>query len=340
MRTRRLGVTLLLLGLVAPGLASCTGEQPGQVAAHASGSTGSHARRVVVVSIDGLNPAAVDGLRTPALARIIREGAGTLDARTEVERTDTLPNHTGMVTGRRVEAGTGGHGVTWNDGEPQADTVQQAAGGPVSSVFRRLEQEGREAGLFVGKAKLRLFERSWPNGVDRTVVVRDDDRRLMEVALRDLVHRRRALTFVHLKAPDSAGHRHGFMSGRYLRAVHRTDLRLARLLEVLDRRPRFASRTAVLVTADHGGAGDGHGDPGSLANFRVPFLVRGPGVAVGADLYALNPDYADPGEEQVPYDAPRQPVRNGAVANVTLHLLGLAPVPGSEHDAGQDLDVS
>ena len=44
----------------------------------------------------------------------------------------------------------------------------------------------------------------------------------------------------------------------------------------------------------------------------------------------------DPGREELF----RQPVRNGAVANLALDLLDLPAVPGSEHDADLDLDVT
>ena len=67
--------------------------------------------------------------------------------------------------------------------------------------------------------------------------------------------------------------------------------------------------------------------------------VWGNGVGPGTDLYDLNPDYADPGRDRMSYDGV-QPVRNGMVANLVLDLLGLPAVPGSEHDAAQDLDVS
>jgi hypothetical protein len=67
--------------------------------------------------------------------------------------------------------------------------------------------------------------------------------------------------------------------------------------------------------------------------------VWGAGVANGAGLYRLNPDYADPGRRRTRYGAARQPVRNGDVANLTTDLLGLPAVRGSEHDSAQDLDV-
>ena len=74
--------------------------------------------RVVAISVDGLNPDAIDQLGeagTPTFHRLMAEGASTLNARTEVEQTVTLPNHTGMVTSRRMDRTQGGHGVTWND---------------------------------------------------------------------------------------------------------------------------------------------------------------------------------------------------------------------------------
>lgn len=42
------------------------------------------------------------------------QGARTPNARTAVEATRTMPNHTSMLTGRRVDTDLGGHGVTFN----------------------------------------------------------------------------------------------------------------------------------------------------------------------------------------------------------------------------------
>ena len=61
----------------------------------------------------------------------------------------------------------------------------------------------------------------------------------------------------------------------------------------------------------------------------MPFVVWGPGVDAGTDLYALNPQLADPGTSQPAYSAEAGPVRNAFVADVTTQLLRLDRVAGS-----------
>ncbi len=98
----------------------------------------------------------------PTLHRLLDEGAGTLNARTEHEQTVTLPNHTSMVTGRRIDAAEGGHGVTWNDDRPET-TVQEAAGHPVDVGLQRgARAPAAPTALYSTKAKFGLFDRSWP----------------------------------------------------------------------------------------------------------------------------------------------------------------------------------
>jgi Type I phosphodiesterase / nucleotide pyrophosphatase len=296
---------------------------------------------VVAISIDALNPQALNKLGrsgTPHLHALLDEGASTLNARTEHELTVTLPNHTGMVTGRRVHSGTGGHGVTWNDDRRRPRTVQAAADEPVESVFTVVDDAGLSAGFFASKTKFSLWDRSWPLATDAQTII-EDNQRLVRAFKRDLRGATRAFRFLHLSEPDSVGHDGGFMGRAYLRAVRRADRRVGSVLELLRTDPRYAGRTTVVLTSDHGGRGASHTDPTKAWNYRVPFVVWGTGVDAGSDLYALNPDYADPGRARASYDGV-QPVRNGVVANLALDLLGLPAVPGSEHDADQDLDVS
>ncbi len=299
--------------------------------------------KVVIVTLDSVGSRAVrlaGRQQAPTLHRLMRQGASTLNARTAREATLTLPNHTSMVTGRRIDADHAGHGVTWNNDRSHPATVQEAAGHPVRSVFGVVHSRTRDTGLFVSKEKLRLFKRSWPRTIDRLMVMEDNDRALARKARRDLVKNRRALTFLHLSGPDVVGHDKGFLSKAHLAAVRRADRLLGRLVAAIKARPRLRRHVTLIVTADHGGAGNGHGDPTTQANYRIPFVVWGAGVRAGADLYGLNTsDFRNPGKRRSRYGLARPPVRNGDAANLATDLLGLRTVPGSQFNAKQSLDV-
>lgn len=331
--TALLAATALLTAGAGPVATSAPAPDAGRRAAVAD--------TVVAISIDALNPTALKKLGrsgAPHLHALLDEGAGTLNARTEHELTLTLPNHTGMVTGRRIHARTGGHGVTWNDDRRRPSTVQAAAGESVESVFTVVEDAGLSAGFFASKSKFSLWDRSWPVATDAQTII-EDNQALVRAFKRDLGGATRAFRLLHLSEPDVVGHARGFMGPAYLRAVRRADRRVGSVIDELRTNPRYAGRTTVILTADHGGRGKGHYDVTSIHDYRIPFVVWGSGVDRGTDLYDLNPDYADPGRERAAYDGV-QPVRNGMVANLALELLGLPAVPRSEHNAAQDLDVS
>lgn len=298
------------------------------------------ASRVLAISVDGLNAKAIRRLgpaAAPTLHRLLSEGASTLNARTAYEQNVTLPNHASMMTGRRINAAAGGHGVTWDDERP-AMTVQKAAGHPVESVFSVVRDAGGSTALFTTKDRFRLYERSWPAAISR-FEVDEKQRRLVRTATADLVRAARRFTFLHISLPDRFGHRYGGMTAPYLAAVRRTDRQLGTLLATIDARPALAERLTVILTADHGFMPHQRTHrPKVLANYRVPFLVWGAGVDPGG-LYRLNPDYRNPRKARPGYRAARQPVRNGDLGNLATDLLGLGPIPGSELNADHDLDV-
>lgn len=338
MRSPRLLTTLALVVTLGVGVAAPA------TAAPVRGTTVAAPRptKVVIVTLDAFGSAALRRLgpeRAPTLHRLMDEGASTLNARTVRELTLTLPNHTSIATGRRVDADHGGHGVFWNDERKEPRTVQGAAGHDVASVFSVVDSDRRDPALFTSKRKLSLFERSWPNSVDR-FVLRESNPVLVRKARRDLVEHRRALTFLHLSLPDDAGHEHGFLSPEYLDATERADRLLGKVVTTIESRPRLRDHLTLIVTADHGGKGEGHYDPTEPATFRVPFVAWGVGVSPGSDLYALNDDYRDPGSRRTRYAAQRPPIRNADAANLATRMLGLGRVPGSEFGVGVRLNVS
>ncbi|UUZ60087.1 alkaline phosphatase family protein [Nocardioides sp. B-3] len=338
----RLGVVLSALTVSLSGGIACAAASDGPDAARPTVErrldTVGPIDTVVAISIDGLNPNAITKLGrrgAPTLHKLIRQGATTLNARTELELTDTLPNHTGMVTGRRIEAATGGHGVTRNDDRRTPATVQAAAGHDVSSVFNVVHDAGGDTAYFASKTKFSLWERSWPEAIDADVIV-ENNKALVANFPGDLTNETRSFRFLHLSAPDVAGHATGFMGPGYLRAVTATDRLVGRVLRAVKASPTLAGHTAIILTSDHGGRGASHRAPNRPANYTVPFMVWGPDVARGANLYAINPTYSAPGRTQTTYAD--SPIRNGDVANLALDLLELPAVPRQRAQPGPGPD--
>ncbi|MEZ4474309.1 MAG: alkaline phosphatase family protein [bacterium] len=296
------------------------------------------ARRVVIVSVDGLRADALSTLRVPTFDALRREGASTLNARTDPGRTVTLPNHTCMITSRPTD-GPDGHGFTGN-GVTDA-TLHEIHGSYVASLFDVAHDRGLHTAMVAAKPKFSLYGNSYdaahgapdleppddgPAKLDVALIEAYDDDATLGHALELLAGGRTEVIFIHWHECDSAGHSTGFNPAAgtpYAAAVERQDARLGRLRAALD------PDTALVVTTDHGGSGYGHSDPALREHYTIPFLVAGPGVAAGADLYALNAGQrAEPGIARAAEDEP-PPIRNCEAGNLALSLLNLPPIPGS-----------
>ncbi|TQL69623.1 type I phosphodiesterase/nucleotide pyrophosphatase [Nocardioides albertanoniae] len=298
-------------------------------------------RKVLAISIDGFNPDALTKLgaaKTPNIHRLIDEGASTLNARTAYEKNITLPNHTGMVTSDPIDTDNGGHGVTWNVGDPNR-SIAKSGGKDEQSVFTTAHEAGLSTGVFVTKQKFELWQRAWEDDIDTFEAV-DDHTDLVPQATDDLADEQRDLTFVHLSLPDVAGHESGGMSPDYLAAVEESDAQVGEFLDVIDADAELKKNLDVILTADHGfKPGVTNHSEKVYENYRIPFIVWGPDAGAGTDLYDLNSDdYRDPGKGRPGYDG-TQPVRNADLGNLALDLLGLGPIPTSDIGKDQTLDV-
>ena len=283
--------------------------------------------QVLAISVDGLN---VDAIRqlgpdgAPTFHRLLDQGAGTLNARTEYEQTVTLPNHTSMLTGRRITARRGGHGVTWDDDRP-GTTVQRAAGHPVSSVFREVHAAGGDTALYSTKQKFALYKRSWQT---RDRHLRGQARtsggwwRSPGPTCATVPRRSRSSTS---RSPTAPGTRTAASRRSTSPPSGAPTPSWARCCA-----PSPAPRCGRGLTADHGfGVGvRSHSARTDPDNYTIPFLVWGAGVDRG-DLYALNPGRRDPENRRPSYAPRRQPIRNGDLANLAAGLLGLGRCPAA-----------
>ena len=286
--TRTFALALILLAACAPASTPVGTVRPVKPP---SGRVTDH---VLIISVDGLRPDAIQQFRAPTLQRLMREGNYSRDAQTILPST-TLPSHTSMLTGVDVDV----HGVTFNsDEDANVSTLE------VPTVFGIAHRAGFRTAAFFGKSKLQHlhvpqtldYVRSmegrvaWTGAAKRTV---DEVKRHLDTASPNLL-------FIHLAEVDYAGHFFGWMGGSYGRAVNHVDQAIALLLDHAT--ARFgAGQFTVILTADHGGHGRTHGtaDP---VDTTIPWIVWGEGVRVGNAL---------------------APVRTTDTAATVLWLLGL-----------------
>ncbi len=237
--------------------------------ANVSMPASSVSRHVLVVSVDGLRPDALGATHTPTLHRMMETGSYSLSANT-IMPSNTLPSHTSMLTGEPPER----HGVSWNN-VPAAkfDTVE------VPTIFGVARANGYRTAAFFSKSKFHTLQRAgtldysqapggWFGKWSSKRTVADVEGYLEEA--------RPNLLFVHLSDPDTAGHDSGWMSSEYRSAVAVADGAVARLLAAADK-AYGAGNFSVIVSADHGGHGKGHGSDNPL-DVTIPWIVWGRGV--------------------------------------------------------------
>ncbi len=332
------------------------------LAAAAQGTT--PVEHVIHISVDGLSGSLLEELLAGDVVgdyanfqRFVDEGATTFQARTDFTRTNTLPNHVSMVTGRPVQRPRGQpdtvhHGWTDND-DPGSNETLHDDGNPnvdyIASSFDVVHDHGLSTGFFASKSKFVLFEQSYDAAAGAPDVTGvDDGKDKLDVYVEDSAIQADFLAqmaaqefdyvFLHYRDPDGAGHDGGWGSAQWDDAVRLVDGWLGEVFALVEGSPGLAGSTVIFLSADHGGEGTSHSDADEVANYTIPFFAWGVGVTPGADLYDLNPTTrADPGTGRPDYNAPLQPIRNGDGGNLALALLGLPPIPGSTINVAQDL---
>ncbi|MEZ4410383.1 MAG: alkaline phosphatase family protein [Polyangiales bacterium] len=221
--------------------------------------------QVVIVSFDGLRHDASMIPEATTLARVRAEGAEANRAET-VRPSLTLPSHASMLSGAEVSE----HGLDFDEYIRSRGLIR------VPTAFSYAREAGLTTAMFVSKRKLRHL--LLPGTVDVWSLPGRHCERVADRAARHLRDAPAGMTFIHFSEPDLAGHRAGWMSRRYLRAVRRADRCLATVMEGVESRP---DRVLVIVTADHGGHGRRHG-AGEPVDTRIPWLAWGPGVRRGS----------------------------------------------------------
>lgn len=234
---------------------------------------------VVILGFDGMSPDGIQKAPTPHLDKIIENGAFTFHARA-VLPTSSSQNWASMIMG----AGPEQHGITSNKWERDTFVLPPIVTGmenifPTIFSILRQQRPAAKIGVFYDWSGFgRLFEKS---AVDVEMDTKGPEKTIEE-AIKYIKNEKPDLTFIHLDHVDHAGHEFGHGTDEYYRAVEETDKLVGELLEGF-KTAGIADKTVLIITADHGGQGKGHGGE-TLAEIETPWIAYGVGVKKGREI--------------------------------------------------------
>jgi len=220
---------------------------------------------VVMFSLDGTRPDALQQAGTPHIDALIERGVVDWQAQTIVPSL-TLQAHTSMLTGLEVRE----HGVDWNEfrSEPQ----------PLTTWLNVAAAAGFQASIVTGTNKLAQLR--YPDEVGYVFNPRGDFY-VLDDALVRFDEGDNAL-LIHFPNPDFFGHTTFWMSEEYIQALEDADRLIGRLLDKLDAMG-ILEETLLVISSDHGGHDQTHGTTKPV-DMTIPFIIAGPGIRQGIEL--------------------------------------------------------
>ena len=218
--------------------------------------------RVLILSIDGFRPDAIELTPMRNLQALMQGSAYSLVAQT-IFPSSTLPSHSSMLTGLCPDK----HGVDWNDYIPDRGYANGV------DIFDLAHAAGLRSVMVVGKEKLRQVTE--PESTDVFEFINDRDV-IIATRVAELIPQGFDLMFVHFPTPDWMGHEYGWLSPEQYSVLFRADEALQTILNALE---QFGLRedTLIIITADHGGHDTTHGSS-RLEDMTIPWIIAGPGV--------------------------------------------------------------
>lgn len=248
---------------------------------------GGNAKRVIIMTFDGIR---VDGLaqaKTPYIDRLIKEGAASMATR-DVMPSVTLPNYTSHLLGAGPEV----HGVDNNDwlvNNHRLDAVETDEDGYFPNVFKVLKDNVKDiktAFFWNWEPLINPHNRKY---FDRTASAADTEfEYLCDQAIKFLRETKDSpsFTFLYNVWTDHVGHNHKWMSREYIKSIEESDAQIGKVIDFLKKEKMYKD-THILFTSDHGGVGNGHGGV-SPEEMIVPWVWTGPGIKKGFTIEEPN----------------------------------------------------
>lgn len=222
-------------------------------------------QKLVLILVDGMRPDALAACGNPYGPQLLAESLSTLHGRT-VFPSVTLPCHMSLFHSVDPER----HGITTNIYTPQVR--------PVEGLVERLDSAGKRCAFFYTWEELRDLCR--PDHLAQSCCISqhknsDTDKAITQAAISYIQKERPDFLFLYLGETDEVGgHAKGWMSETYLD-------RVSNALDCVKKvRQEIPAEYNLILLADHGGHGRGHGSD-CPEDMTIPLILNGPAIEPG-----------------------------------------------------------
>ena len=225
------------------------------------------AEKVLLVLVDGMRPDGFLQCGHPFVEPLLARSAYSLTAQTVLPSV-TLPCHMSLFHSVDPDR----HGITTNTYVPQVR--------PIEGLFDRLDNAGKKCAFYYTWEELRDLSR--PDHLHQAMLINqhkqeETDQKITDAAIAYINAETPDFLFLYLGQTDElGGHDHGWMSPEYLRCVNIAVGCTEKLINSIP------ADYTVILTADHGGHGRGHGsdDPQDMT---IPIVITGPRFEKGKE---------------------------------------------------------
>lgn len=229
-------------------------------------------KHVVLIGFDGLGAYAFDSADIPNLHQMMSEGSWSLKARSVLPSSSAV-NWASMLMGASPTL----HGYTeWDSKVPEIPSVVTDQYGIFPSIFGITREQRPKAAtgvIYTWSGIGYLFEKPAVN-LDLNT---NNDSLSLAKTIEFIRDKKPLLTFVHFDQPDGVGHEIGHRTPAYYAMVHDLVDKNVGIIRKAIKDAGMEKNTLVIVTADHGGKGKGHGGK-SLDEVQIPWIAVGPGI--------------------------------------------------------------
>lgn len=230
--------------------------------------------QVIVALVDGMRPDGIAACGHPFFEKLKKESTCCLTAQT-ITRPITLPAHISLFTGVDQHR----HTNLDNDWHPYPEKYD--------GILETAHAAGKKTALIITWEPLRNLGR--PGSADRMDFVRGDvpgktveellefERNWTKRELDVIRSQEYDFIFYYFEMADVIGHKKGWMSPEYIRALNCAGECLEMIFDIL------APNQQMIVLADHGGNGTVHKDPEDPAVMTIPIYCCGSAFEKGKE---------------------------------------------------------